>query len=326
MPLRTVTRAALLIAAAMTAAVCLSGDVLGAGRPVPMTEVVVTLKGAPLSGFGRTLQSAVPRDLHEAARGRTGRARPPCGVGRARSAGALALPPGRRRPRGRRPPLPGRSARARAGRRPCLAQRSVPRASSRGRAGADRRRQALGADVRDGGERHEDRDHRRRPRRLEPVLQPERLSVPTRLSEGPDEGHHREGDRAAHVRSGVDDVQVREHAVRPDELVPRDARCRDRRGRPRHERKGNGNLRRGAERTARELQGTHDPVAGLRPRREQRRDRRGDRGRRRRRHERDQPLAGRARDRPEARHRGAGDQRSRGCGRRTGGCSRQRLQ
>ncbi len=58
MPLRTVTRAALLVAAAMTAAVCFSGDVLGATHPVPTTEVIITLKGAPLSGFGRTLQSA----------------------------------------------------------------------------------------------------------------------------------------------------------------------------------------------------------------------------------------------------------------------------
>jgi subtilisin family serine protease len=48
----------LLVTAAVTAAVFLSGDVLGANRADPPTEVVVTLKGAPLSGFGRTLQSA----------------------------------------------------------------------------------------------------------------------------------------------------------------------------------------------------------------------------------------------------------------------------
>ena len=47
-----------MVTAAVTAAVCLSGDVLGANRADPPTEVVVTLKGAPLSGFGRTLQSA----------------------------------------------------------------------------------------------------------------------------------------------------------------------------------------------------------------------------------------------------------------------------
>ncbi len=37
---------------------CLSGDVLGASRVVSTTEVVVTLKGAPLAGFGRSLESA----------------------------------------------------------------------------------------------------------------------------------------------------------------------------------------------------------------------------------------------------------------------------
>ena len=42
----------------MTAASCLSGDVLGASRAEPTTEVVVTLKGAPLAAFGRNLQSA----------------------------------------------------------------------------------------------------------------------------------------------------------------------------------------------------------------------------------------------------------------------------
>jgi subtilisin family serine protease len=55
--IRTLKMVLLLVAAAMTAAVCLSGDVLGASRAVPTTEVVVTLKGAPLAGFGRTLQS-----------------------------------------------------------------------------------------------------------------------------------------------------------------------------------------------------------------------------------------------------------------------------
>jgi subtilisin family serine protease len=48
----------LLVAAALTAAVCLSGDVLGARRSVPTAEVVVTLKAPALSAFGRTLQSA----------------------------------------------------------------------------------------------------------------------------------------------------------------------------------------------------------------------------------------------------------------------------
>lgn len=47
----------MLFTTAALAAVVLSGDVLGA-RPVPMTEVVVTLRPAPLSSFGRTLLSA----------------------------------------------------------------------------------------------------------------------------------------------------------------------------------------------------------------------------------------------------------------------------
>ncbi len=47
-----------MVAVALTAAVCLSGDVLGARRAVPTTEVVVTLKAPALSAFGRSLQSA----------------------------------------------------------------------------------------------------------------------------------------------------------------------------------------------------------------------------------------------------------------------------
>ncbi len=54
----TLTKTLLLLAAVLTAAVSLSGDVLGASRAVPTAEVVLTLKGAPLSGFGRSLQSA----------------------------------------------------------------------------------------------------------------------------------------------------------------------------------------------------------------------------------------------------------------------------
>ena len=82
MPLRTVTRAALLVAAAMTAAVCFSGDVLGATHPVPTTEVIITLKGAPLSGFGRTIQSAshatYTRQLEAARESRLAESSRPC--------------------------------------------------------------------------------------------------------------------------------------------------------------------------------------------------------------------------------------------------------
>ena len=144
MPLRTVTRAALLVAAAMTAAVCFSGDVLGASHPLPTTEVIVTLKGAPLSGFGRTLQSAshatYTRQL-EAAQGELAR--------RVES----AVPAAQVRWRyhlvadGLAVVVPRSEVAALArvpGRRPCLAERSLPRASRSGGAGADRRGQALG--------------------------------------------------------------------------------------------------------------------------------------------------------------------------------------
>src|SRR5439155_3894311 len=43
-----------ILLAAATAAVGLSGDVLGASASPPVTEVVVTLKAPPLAAFGRT--------------------------------------------------------------------------------------------------------------------------------------------------------------------------------------------------------------------------------------------------------------------------------
>jgi subtilisin family serine protease len=55
---RTLKRVLLLVAAGLTAAVSLSGDVFGASRAVATTEVVVTLKAPALSAFGRSLQSA----------------------------------------------------------------------------------------------------------------------------------------------------------------------------------------------------------------------------------------------------------------------------
>ena len=60
-PTRALKRVALLSLLAAIAAVALSGDVQGA-RPDPMTEVVVTLNGHPLSAFGRGLLSASHRD------------------------------------------------------------------------------------------------------------------------------------------------------------------------------------------------------------------------------------------------------------------------
>jgi subtilisin family serine protease len=53
-----VKRVIILFLAAATAAVALSGDVLGERSPEPTTEVVVTLKAPPLSRFGRSLLAA----------------------------------------------------------------------------------------------------------------------------------------------------------------------------------------------------------------------------------------------------------------------------
>jgi subtilisin family serine protease len=55
-------RPVILLIAAATAAVAFSGDGLGAGAEGPATEVVVTLKSAPLSAFGRSLQAASHSD------------------------------------------------------------------------------------------------------------------------------------------------------------------------------------------------------------------------------------------------------------------------
>jgi subtilisin family serine protease len=55
-------RVAILLLAAATAAVALSGDVLGARPADPATEVVVTLKAPPLARFGRSLLSASHSD------------------------------------------------------------------------------------------------------------------------------------------------------------------------------------------------------------------------------------------------------------------------
>ncbi len=60
-PDHTLRRVALLSLMAAIAAVALSGDVQGA-RPVPMTEVVVTLRDHALSAFGRSLLSASHHD------------------------------------------------------------------------------------------------------------------------------------------------------------------------------------------------------------------------------------------------------------------------
>ena len=200
-PTRTLKRVALLSLMAAIAAVALSGDVQGA-RPDPMTEVVVTLRAHPLSAFGRGLLSASHRDYL---------ARIDAEQSLVAQRVQTTLPAARvrwhyrhRRERARRrpSPLPGREAVRHPGRRRGLAEHPLPRAARHGRPGADRRRQALGPELRDCGQRHEDRDHRRRSRRDASVLRPERLPVPARLPEGADEVHDAEGDRAAGVHAG----------------------------------------------------------------------------------------------------------------------------
>ena len=124
-------------------------------------------------------------------------------------------------------------------------------------------------------------------------------------------------------------MEVREHAVRPGELRPRDERRGHRRRRPRHARDGperpRARIRHRAERVPRQLQGAHRADGRLRARRQLAGDREGDRGSRQGRHGRDQPLARRARDRADAGHRRAGDQQRRRRGRRPGDRGRQRL-
>ena len=95
------------------------------------------------------------------------------------------------------------------------------------------------------------------------LLRPDGLLVPRRLPEGEHRVHDAEGDRRARVRARDACVEVREHAVRPAELRPRDERRGHRRRRPRHDRdrrRGQGQgLRHRAERVPRQLQGAHRP-------------------------------------------------------------------
>ncbi len=72
------------------------------------------------------------------------------------------------------------------------------------------------------------------------VLQPDRLQLSARLPAGQHRVHDAEGDRRARIRACRADVEVREHAVRPGVLGPRDARRRHRRRRPRHDRQRRG--------------------------------------------------------------------------------------
>ena len=182
-----------------------------------MTEVVVTLKGAPLSGFGRTLQSAshatYTRQL-EAAQGELARR---VRVGRARSArcaGATTSSP----TASRSSSLAPRSLRSRASRASTVSGRTSATTRLRAVGGPEQ----IGADklwgptfatagngmkigiIDDGLDASN------------PYFNPSGFQYPPGFPKGQTKATTAEGDRAADVRSGVDDVQVREHAVRPD--------------------------------------------------------------------------------------------------------------
>ena len=153
--------------------------------------------------------------------------------------------------------------------------------------------------------------------------------MPAGLPEGQYELHDQQGHRRARVRARVAQVREREPAVRPEPVRARDARRRDRRGRPRDTI---------AERTADSVSGiapkaylgnykvlTIPTVSGVGLDGNAPEIAKGDRGGGRRRDGRDQPLARRARDRAEPRHRRQGDRRRGRGGRRPGHRRRQRL-
>ena len=282
---------------------CFSGDVpRRASAPPPRPRSSSRSRRRRSPSFGRSLQSARPRRATACA----------CGPRRTRSPSASSRHcPARdvrwrythRRERPRRRPAPRRGrARSRAmpgvdAVWPNVRYHALRDAGGPEQIGADK---LWGAEPRDGGQRDEDRDHRRRPARR-PTRTSTRPASPTRP--GFPKGQTQFTTPKVIVQRtfapAIAAVQVREHAVRPDAVVPRHARRGHRRRRPRHAAPAADDLRRRAERVPRQLQGADDPDAGLRARRQQRRDRRGHRGRGRRRHERDQPVARRARGRAE---------------------------
>ena len=175
-------RFAIGVTAAAVAAVGLSGDVF-ARTTVPTTEVVVTLEAPPLPVFGRRRWTPPTVSTLGACRHQSGGALPADREHRARRHHPLALPARRERARGRRPALAGRSARARSRRRevwPNVRYHALrDDAAARSRSAPT----SSGApNLADRGQRDEDRDHRRRPRRDAPVLRPGRLSSIRRAS------------------------------------------------------------------------------------------------------------------------------------------------
>ena len=116
-------------------------------------------------------------------------------------------------------------------RREGLAERHLPPAA-RPQPRADRRRPAVGrAEVRHGGQRDQDRDHRRRRRPGPPVLQPDRLHDAARLPEGEHDLHDRKVIVARAFAPPTNNWQLCARPVRPRVLRARDPRRRDRRRR-----------------------------------------------------------------------------------------------
>ena len=192
-------------------------------------------EGAAARGV-RTLAAVGARHarLPAPARRGAGRARRRGSRTRPGRAGPLALPARRERLRRRRPALAGRSARAASPASPRSGRTSATtRCATRGgpqQIGADK---LWGANLETAGNGMKigiiddglDATH--------PYFNPSGFQYPPGFPKGQTQVHDAEGDRAAHVRAAVADLEVREHAVRPDELVPRDARRGHRRRRPR---------------------------------------------------------------------------------------------
>ena len=271
-------------------------------------EVVVTLSAPPLAGLTGSAardRPGGPRSRAGAVQGRS-RGRDP------RRADSVALQHRPQRGSGRAagvadPPSPS-AARSEGGRPRCRLQRRLRhcrRYPCRDAPVADRAHQQ--------GRGDEDRDHRRRDRPDPSLLLPRRLHDASRLPEGADVVHDREGDRRPRVRaSGTTWRNARKpfdplgsgHATHVAGIAAGNAGHAGRRRRHalRHRTAG----------VSRQLQGTQHPDGrGGRTGRQRPRDRRRHRGSRRRRHGRDQPFDRRARGRAVARPRRARARRRR---------------
>ena len=173
----------------------------------------------------------------------------------------------------------------------------------------------------------EDRHHRRRNRRVAPLLQPGGLHAAARVPERRRLADDREGHRRARVPAAARDLAQRGQTVRHRFLGARHPRRGNRRGQRRHaHRRGPHHRGRRAGRLPRQLQGLDGAHRGRRrPQRELAGDREGHRDGRQGRDGRHQPLARRARDRAEPRPRRSGARGRGRCRRRPGRGSRERL-